>query len=227
MTKAKTSLQTSHHWDANAHYKSANIAEDYDQSRFSSIPGRVFNSWERARIRSAFSDIPDGSRIADMPCGTGRLAEPLLEAGYRVHGMDISAEMLSQAEKRLAKFGDSFSIEVVDAKALDREHEQYDAVLCARVLMHFELHEQIEFLRGVAQLTSGLVVINHSLSSPYQRLRREMKRLLGHPLPARYPITMKEIKHLLAESGLRKVGHLRLNPIISEAIYIIAEPLPC
>jgi 2-polyprenyl-3-methyl-5-hydroxy-6-metoxy-1,4-benzoquinol methylase len=226
MTKERTSSAKPNDWDANSSYMSVDVAEDYDRSRFSSIPGQVFNNWERARIRSAFKDIPAGSQIVDVPCGTGRLAEPLLEAGYRVHGMDISAEMLAQAEKRLARFGDSFSTEVVDAKDLDRKHEQYDAALCARVLMHFELDEQVEFLKGVVQSTSGLVVINHSLSSPYQRLRRGLKRLLGHQLPARYPITMKEIKYLLAQSGLRKIGHLRLNPIISEAIYIIAEPIP-
>jgi 2-polyprenyl-3-methyl-5-hydroxy-6-metoxy-1,4-benzoquinol methylase len=79
--KKETRLPSNQDWDANSHYKSVKIAEDYDNSRFSSIPGQVFNNWERARIRRAFRNLPAGSRIADMPCGTGRLAEPLMEAG--------------------------------------------------------------------------------------------------------------------------------------------------
>lgn len=212
-------------WDANAHYKDTKVATEYDSARFSSVAGKAFNRMERRLIARAFSTIPPGSVIADVPCGTGRLAEPLLESGYRVHGMDISAQMLDVASQRLARFGDSFSAEVADAKRLDPAHRKFDAVLCARVLMHFELAEQIEFLRGVATLTSGIVVINHSYSSPYQRFRRSVKRFLGHQAPARFPVTDSEIRALLSGAGLREVRRYRLNPMVSEAVYIVAEPV--
>src|SRR5690606_8056132 len=114
----------------------------------------------------AFSSLAPGARIADIPCGTGRLAEPLLAAGYRVHGMDISQQMLDVARRRLERFGEQFSVEVANAKTLDEPAEPFDGVLAARVLMHFDLEEQIEFLRGAAKLTNGIVVINHSYSSP-------------------------------------------------------------
>lgn len=211
-------------WDANAHYKDDKVAKEYDAVRFSSTAGRVFNDWEQRTVVAAFAGLPAGARIADIPCGTGRLAEPLLAAGYKVHGMDISKEMLDVASGRLTRFGAAFTTEVADAKTLTRSHDQYDAVLCARVLMHFELDEQIEFLRGVTQITRGPIVINHSFSSPYQRLRRGLKRVLGHQAPARYPVTRAQIDRLLGASGLREARHQRLNAVISEAIYIVAEP---
>lgn len=211
-------------WDANAHYKDDKVAKEYDAVRFSSTAGRVFNNLERSVVVRAFSGIAAGSRIADIPCGTGRLAEPLLEAGYKVHGMDISGQMLSVAAGRLARFGSAFTTEVADAKAMTRAHDQYDAVLCARVLMHFELDEQIEFLRGVTQITRGPIVINHSFSSPYQRFRRGVKRALGHQPPARHPVTRNEIDRLLSACKLREVRHYRLNSLVSEAIYVVAAP---
>lgn len=212
-------------WDANIHYKDARVAESYDAVRFSSVPGKIFNEREKRIIKdAASSSVPQNATIADIPCGTGRLAEPLLDAGYRVHGMDISAEMLDVARSRLRRFGDAFSIEVADAKKFARSHVQYGAVLCARVLMHFELPEQIEFLRGVAQLTSGVVIINHSFSSPYQRFRRLVKRLLGHAASARFPVTSHQLAELLRGAGLEEVRRYRLNPLISEAIYIVARP---
>src|SRR5689334_7578524 len=84
-------------WNANAHYQDEKVASEYDAVRFSSVAGRVFNTLERNAVVSAFASLPRGARIADIPCGTGRLAEPLLEAGFRVHGMDISAQMLGVA----------------------------------------------------------------------------------------------------------------------------------
>lgn len=225
MTRELNSHGGNGNWDANVHYKDTRVAKDYDAVRFSSLPGRIFNERERRIIRAAAAScVANGATIADIPCGTGRLAEPLLEAGYRVHGMDISAEMLSVASERLGRFGEAFSSEVADAKALDRSHPQYGAVLCARVLMHFELDEQIEFLRGVAQLTSGPVIINHSFSSPYQRLRRSVKRMLGHAPPARFPVTSSQLAELLSQAGLEEVRRFRLNPLISEAIYVVARP---
>ncbi len=212
-------------WDANEHYKDDNVAKNYDDVRFSSAAGRVFNNLEQATVVKAFSSLQPGTTIADIPCGTGRLAEPLLEHGFKVHGMDISEEMLSVARERVARFGDRFTTEVCDAKTLDRSHPQYDGVLCARVLMHFPLEEQIKFLRGVAQITTGPILINQSYSTPYLRFRRKVKRWLRHQPPARYPITNAEISRLLKESGLKEVRRYRLNALISEAIYILAEPL--
>jgi len=211
-------------WDANAHYQNDKVAKEYDAVRFSGAAGQVFNDLERRTIVRAFAGVTVGSRIADVPCGTGRLAEPLLAAGYKVHGMDISPQMLSVAAGRLSRFGNAFTTEVADAKAMTRGHDQYDAVLCARVLMHFELDEQIEFLRGVTQITRGPIVITHSFSSPYQRFRRSIKRTLGHQPPARHPVTASEIDRLLEACQLKEARHLRLNALVSEAIYIVAVP---
>jgi 2-polyprenyl-3-methyl-5-hydroxy-6-metoxy-1,4-benzoquinol methylase len=209
-------------WDANAHYQDLRVAADYDAQRFTSVAGRVFNKLERSLIVRAFAAISAGGRIADVPCGTGRLAEPLLAAGYRVHGMDISQQMLDVATRRLSRFGDAFTTEVANAKELLPRPTSFDGVLCARVLMHFALDEQIEFLRGVARLTRGIVVINHSFSSPYQRVRRGAKRALGHQAPARHPVNSAELSRLLSGAGLRELKRYRLNPIVSEAVYIVA-----
>lgn len=210
-------------WNPDEHYKSHQVAIEYDRKRFSSFAGRVFNRMEQRTITKCFSSLAAGSTIADAPCGTGRLAEPLLTAGYRVHGLDISDEMLEVARQRLRRFGDRFGTEVADVKATRPEEPRYDAALCARVLMHFPLEQQIEFLGGVASLSRSMVVINHSLDSGYQRFRRRVKHWLGHQESASYPITDADIKVLLQRSGLREVGRHRLVSLISEAVYIVAE----
>lgn len=44
--------------------------------------------------------LPAGSRILDVPCGQGRHAHPLAEAGYRVDGLDFSAHLIDIAKAR-------------------------------------------------------------------------------------------------------------------------------
>lgn len=221
MTNASAKRKRSD-WDANTHYRSTKIARSYDAERFTSLSGRVFNGGERRLIPRIFlREFPRGARIADLPCGTGRLAEPLLESGFQVHGLDISEQMLEVASERLRTFGDGFTFEVRDARDVREGNDRFDGVLCARVLMHFRLDEQIDFLRGVARLTDGPIVINHSFSSPYQRLRRKVKKLLGHRPSARYPVTEKDIRTLLEACGLHEWRRYRLAAPISEAIYLV------
>jgi 2-polyprenyl-3-methyl-5-hydroxy-6-metoxy-1,4-benzoquinol methylase len=213
-------------WDPITHYKDVAVAERYDRERFSSLSGRVFNALERRLIRRAFRDAPAGATVLDLPCGTGRFAEVLLQEGFRVVGIDISPAMLAVARRKAAPFGARFEARVADVRELaGREAKRYDVALCARVLMHFPLEEQIRFLRGVATLTRGKVVFSQSYDSAYQRLRRGIKRLLGNQPPANYPIGESQLQRLLAGAGLREVRRLRLLAAISEAVYIVAEPV--
>lgn len=54
---------------------------------------------EAARIIEHLA-LPVGARILDCPCGQGRHAHLLAEAGYRVEGVDYSATLLAKARKR-------------------------------------------------------------------------------------------------------------------------------
>ncbi len=44
--------------------------------------------------------LPDGSRILDVPCGQGRHAHLLAEAGHNVRGLDYSAHLIEVARAR-------------------------------------------------------------------------------------------------------------------------------
>src|SRR5438093_3272440 len=176
-------------WDPTTHYQEVAIAERYDHDRFSRLSGRVFNALEKHNIRKAFRSFSRDNVVLDLPCGTGRLAEVLLNDGFRVVGVDISHAMVHVARRRLARFGERFQTRVGDVMQLaQRERKVYDITLCARVLMHFPLEQQIEFLHSVATLTRGAVVFTQSLSTPYHRARRMLKRLAGAQAPANYPI---------------------------------------
>lgn len=211
-------------WDPSSEYKSVAVATKYDAIRFHSVPGRIFNFWEQRLILKCFSGVARGAHIVDVPCGTGRLADPLLSHGYHVHGIDISRSMLRVAEERLKHYGPWFTQEVLDVMTMDRSNADYDGVLCARVLMHFPIDQQIAFLSRASRLSKKIVVINHGVDTPYQRLRRRIKKWLGmNAVPARFPIKARDIQKLLKESGLIEIKRYRMARVISEAIYIVAH----
>lgn len=212
-------------WDPTTHYKDTAVAERYDRERFTSPAGRAFNALEKSCLRRACRDVPRTASFVDVPCGTGRLAEVLLEEGFHVTGVDISAAMLEVARGKLKKYGERFETKVADVADLaNGEPGQYDVALCARVLMHFPLAEQIAFLKSVARIARTSVIFNQSLSSPYHRVRRRVKRMLGNQPPAAYPITETELTTLLNGARLKEVRRVRPLPLVSEAIYVIAEP---
>src|SRR5689334_16212184 len=54
---------------------------------------------EVARIMEILG-LPSGARVLDVPCGQGRHAHLLAEAGFDVDGLDYSRDLLAIAKKR-------------------------------------------------------------------------------------------------------------------------------
>jgi 2-polyprenyl-3-methyl-5-hydroxy-6-metoxy-1,4-benzoquinol methylase len=210
-------------WDPQKHYKDTKIAEQYDSERFNSIAGQFFNFLEKRNIKRAFAGVPSGATVVDVPCGTGRLAEALLEQGYKVVGVDISEAMLKVAEHKLRRFGNQFEIATGDAFKLKELGRRFDAALCARVLMHFPLDQQALFLKGIKEVTDGPIVFTQSVITPYQRVRHGIKKLIGSKSKVAYPLTPSDLRSLLNDAGLDEVAMHSVAPLISEARAIVSN----
>lgn len=85
-------------------------------------------------IKANFSDAES---LLDMGCGTGRHAEILCDKGYRVHGIDMSEEMLAVAESRRAAKEKrlSFSSSAIADLHLDKK---FDAVVSLFHVMSYQ-----------------------------------------------------------------------------------------
>jgi ubiquinone/menaquinone biosynthesis C-methylase UbiE len=74
------------------------IATGYDAKREQS-PKWVI---EQKIITGMLDDLPEGTVILDCPVGTGRFLPFYVEKGFHILGMDLSLDMLKQAEAKIA-----------------------------------------------------------------------------------------------------------------------------
>ena len=89
--------------------------------RYAQIYDALFDDLnEDARFYAGLAtrELPAGGEMLELGIGTGRLAEKFIHAGYKVTGVDVSAEMLAHAETRLAPHKGQYHLLKADVRSL-------------------------------------------------------------------------------------------------------------
>ena len=101
-------------------------AASYDRSR----PSRLSDAARDAIVQAA--RLAPGGCILDVAAGTGRVAIPLADGGYRVFAVDRSKEMLHALSSKATT--ENVSAVVASGASLPFEDRRFDAVVIARLL---------------------------------------------------------------------------------------------
>ena len=114
--------------------------------------------------------------MLDVGCGSGRIGEPVLEAGAREYvGIDFSEPMLELAEQRLARFGER--AQLVSGDFLEEPLEGSFEVVLALGLFDY-LPEPERFAARMRELCSGSLVASFPrwslIKGPVRKLRYEV-----------------------------------------------------
>jgi len=124
-----------------------------------------------------YRSLCDGRRrVLEIGCGTGRVLAALLGAGHDVVGVDISPDMLSIAEQKLASYLDNGRLRLLNHDfRLSPIEEQFDCVLVTFYIFNYLLEdeEQATFLRNVSTALVGNALIVLDLFYPRPRSRPE------------------------------------------------------
>ncbi|MFQ5482047.1 MAG: class I SAM-dependent methyltransferase, partial [Nitrospinaceae bacterium] len=97
-----------------------------------------------------------GASVLDAGCGTGYLTRPLLERGFNVFGVDLSATLVEVLGRNIPPaHQDRVRLRVEDINAfLGREPGPFDAITCSALLHH--LYDYEKAVRGMcARLKPG------------------------------------------------------------------------
>lgn len=132
-------------------------ASDWYTEFFTELPNEF---WRRAAPpESAEADIDfverqlglsPGSRVVDVPCGSGRHSLALTARGHVVTGTDISTEAIAHARQAAADAGVDIDLTVADMRDIPHG-KTFDAAICmGNSLGYLEIDGVREFLARVA-----------------------------------------------------------------------------
>lgn len=89
--------------------------------------------------------VAPGARVLDIGCGTGALALMLARKGCQVTGIDVSAPMLSQADRRRDESGMSENVTLMELGAVDLDtafdDASFDAVVSTLIFSELSRDE--------------------------------------------------------------------------------------
>ncbi|HEV8681062.1 MAG TPA: class I SAM-dependent methyltransferase [Stellaceae bacterium] len=140
--------------------------------------GPVFHPGRKEAVRVA-NDKP-GQRILEAGVGTG-LSLPYFRADSQITGIDVSAEMLEKARRRVVKQGLKHvaALHVMDAEHLDFEDNTFDAVLALYVASVVPSPARFAAeMRRVCIPGGTIVLVNHFTSENWAL--RFMEKRLAH-----------------------------------------------
>ena len=142
-------------------------------------------SREQALAAVALAEVEAGAEILDCPCGFGRHAVPLAEAGYRVTAVDRSPTQLAEAERRRGS-GDWPRFVRGDYRELPFEDGSFDAALCLfSSLGYLERDEDVGVLGELRRVLrrGGALIVETAHRDGFARFTRPVALRTWDRLP--------------------------------------------
>jgi len=196
--------------------------------RYAGVYDIVFGPlFERGRQLAAELAASAGGRdVLELGVGTG-LSLGYYPPGVQVIGIDLSAEMLEKAERRVARLGlGNVALRCMDASRMDLPDRAFDVVVCMYVVSVVpDLDRVMAEVRRVLRPGGSVVIVNHlafgnPLLAAVERLLARFAGSLGfQPGTA---LARVERAAGMRRLSLRRIGpfgfwtllHLRHEPVL-------------
>ena len=104
--------------------------------------------------------------MLDLGCGTGRFVVPLVEEGFDVDGVDVSADMIAEARRAAATKSLNPGLSVQPMHALNPGRSYRTVYICGALGLGSNRDEDRETLRRVhdaLESAGGLLITDHEL----------------------------------------------------------------
>jgi SAM-dependent methyltransferase len=144
-----------------------------------------------------------GSRVLDIGCGSGRDLDRLEKAGYCVHGVDSSQEMITQAEYHYPNLKTHLTVSTLPE--LGEVKGQFRAVLCSAVIQHIKNRELYESFQRIFELTEDKGIFIISFPDKYPGIDKHTSldpagRLFNIRSSAQYQFLLERLGFCLIEA---------------------------
>jgi 2-polyprenyl-3-methyl-5-hydroxy-6-metoxy-1,4-benzoquinol methylase len=159
-------------------------------------------------VRAA--DLPRDSLVLDAGCGPGLVSSGLLEAGHRVVGVDLSAEMIDRARRRCAAAGARATF--LQVSVFDPSLDQlgpFDAALSRYVLHHVESPEAFIARQAGLLRSGGILVVSDHITDPDPAVAAGHNAIeIGRDQTHTRNLAGGELVDLLTRAGLHRVSYV-------------------
>jgi ubiquinone/menaquinone biosynthesis C-methylase UbiE len=206
-------------WRETRHkYRDERVAREYDRRRYRGWGRQARERWHHRTLARALRNVPAGSRVLDLPCGTGRLLPWLVEQGYRVAGADIAAPMLGVARERCAS-----PLLVAEAEALPFADATWDVVLAARFVHLVPAEVRPQVFKELARVSRGWVVLTVPIEAGSWKGFWRAAR--GKQRPGR--LSRQALEDELQAAGLQLTRVVRKLPLFSTFHVLVCRVSRC
>lgn len=186
---------------SNQRFRGKGYAEYYEGRYKSFLKGTLKHRLRCAVLKRAFRDVPPGSVVLDIPCGTGRFTGWLLSRGYRIIGADIAPEMIRIAKAKLDGAPGILGWLAADATRVPLPDKSVDSALTMRLFHLIPKDVRPKVYRELARVCRRELVLCFNCNK--WALKHLGKRLRGNTPD--YLMSRKELFAELEGNGLKVV----------------------
>jgi SAM-dependent methyltransferase len=179
-------------------------------------PGRARRYAERSPRRDAeewrllaacLVDHEAPADALDVPCGTGRIAERLIERGIPTLCADLSEAMRDETRRRLDGREGFLGVRALDLDAAPPDEAVADLVVCFRFLHHLpDAEARARVLRHLRALTRRHVLLSFHHPVSFHNLQRLLRRVFTGRRSDRHTIGVRRLRREAAAAGLEVVS---------------------
>jgi ubiquinone/menaquinone biosynthesis C-methylase UbiE len=207
-------------YEAKERYQDQQIAETYDQKRFTTLAGKFGHLLAMRGLRKAMRNCPPGSRFLDIPCGTGRLTMEIAKANFKVVGADVSKEMMAVAARK-NYFGNLTRWVEADAEQLPFDDNEFDYLTSGRFLAHLPPSVRVRVLKEFSRVTKNSIIAGYHILNPLADISRYVRTRGGVSKFRLSRVSMKDAEEEIAQAGLVIKERIAILPLLHDYYYLV------
>jgi 2-polyprenyl-3-methyl-5-hydroxy-6-metoxy-1,4-benzoquinol methylase len=167
-------------------------------------PAGQHRARRRAALLVAGGGLRAGIRVLEVGCGTGLFTAMLAESGAEILAIDISPDLLAQAQARgLPAACVRFAVARLEDGHLPG---RFDAVVGSSVLHHLELRPALARLRALLRPGGCLCFAEPNMLNPQVFLERRFRRWFPYVSPEETAFVRASLRRWLAQAGFDEIS---------------------
>jgi len=180
----------------------------YDRSILQKI---LFNRSHDMFFGEVLPLLKKGARVLDVGCGTGKFAFRLsgVTRGVKIHGIDISKEMIDKAKSKLRD--EPIEFDVGDVENLPYKSDTFDIITCSNSFHHYPNQKKaVSEMRRVLKKDGKLMIIDGCRDRFLGKIIFGVVQVMEGDV---YHIFERELKDMLMSLGFEKISQRKFNPL--------------